>query len=156
MARAVIVTFAVLAAIVAICNVGAVPKHFIVVAEMRRLRGLELNQSARFTTDIFDPVESSKAIAVDFDARTGNIYWTDYIKKAIMRIRFNTTEKAVVFPGLETPDGMAIDWIGNHIYYTDSTLSLVGMLSMDGYYSLPLVQSQLDEPRAISLDPSHG
>ena len=132
------------------------PRQFIVVAEMRRLRGLELNQSARFTTDIFDPVESSKAIAVDFDARTGNIYWTDYSKKAIMRTKFNTTGNAIVFPGLETPDGMAIDWIGNHIYYTDSTLLVVGMLSMDGYYALPLVHSQLNEPRAIALDPSHG
>lgn len=130
--------------------------HFIIVSEVRRIRGLELNESARFTYDVVDPIVSSKAIAVDYDARTENIYWTDYSEKAIMRTKFNSTVTAVVYRGLATPDGMAIDWIGNHIYYTDSTLIVVGMISMDGYYGLPLVSSQLSQPRAIALDPSNG
>ncbi|XP_062500730.1 low-density lipoprotein receptor-related protein 6-like isoform X2 [Corticium candelabrum] len=151
------VAFLVGTVLVYAASICAVPDSFIVVSEVRHIRGLQLNVSAPSTTDVIDPVVTTRAIAVDFDAKTESLYWTDYSKKAILGSRLaNSTNSVIVLPGLATPDGLAVDWIGNHIYYTDSALSIIGMVSSDGYYALPLVQSQLDKPRAIVLDPSQG
>eukprot|EP00118_Oscarella_pearsei_P008228 m.41639 g.41639 ORF g.41639 m.41639 type:complete len:859 (+) comp33209_c0_seq3:2643-5219(+) len=138
---------------------GSLPESFLIVSEQRWIRGLAINESTGTLYDVIPPVTSvTQAIGVDFDATgSGSIFWTDYAKKAVMRapLTENGTATTVV-PALPKPDGVAVDWVGSHIYYTDSHLNLIGMASFDGYFAMPVVENKLDIPRAISLDPEDG
>lgn len=52
------------------------------------------------------------------------------------------------------PDGLAVDWINNKIYFTDAGLDIVGVFDPVGFHYRVLVRSDATaEPRAIVLDP---
>ena len=56
-------------------------------------------------------------------------------------------------PGLRVPDGLAVDWINNKIYWTDTGLNRLEQSDLSGNSRRILISSGLDEPRGIALDP---
>ena len=54
------------------------------------------------------------------------------------------------------PDGLAIDWVGRNIYWTDTKSNRVEVSRLDGSKRKALITSGLDEPRAIALDLLRG
>ena len=62
------------------------------------------------------------AIAVEFCFAEGFVFWTDIILGKIKRIRVTgDTRKVedVISVGLNTPEGLAVDWIAKKLYWTD-------------------------------------
>lgn len=59
-----------------------------------------------------------------------------------------------VCPDLGSPDGIAFDWIGRRIYYSDYTNQTIQSMNMDG--SRRTVVARVTKPRAIVLDPCQG
>lgn len=55
--------------------------------------------------------------------------------------------------GLESPGGIAVDWIHNLIFWTDSGTKRVEVASLDGSHRAIIVASELDKPRAIVVHP---
>ncbi len=54
------------------------------------------------------------------------------------------------------PDGLAVDWVNNKIYFTDAGLNIVGVFDPIGFHYRVLVRSDSTaEPRAIVLDPNN-
>ena len=98
------------------------------------------------------------AAAVDFYYRDSSIFWTDVRLEAIKRTRLNETNHItdVITTGLVSPDGLAVDWIGRKIYWTDSETNRIEVANFDGTYRKVLFWQDLDQPRAISLDPLNG
>ena len=62
----------------------------------------------------------------------------------------------VVKDQLVTSDGLAVDWIYNHIYFTDIKKSTIELTNFDGNMGKVLIQDDLEIPRAIALDPIDG
>ena len=58
--------------------------------------------------------------------------------------------------GLIQPHGIAVDWVGEQLYWTDMGTRLIEVSSMNGSYRLPLISTGLQKPRAIVLYPSKG
>ena len=56
---------------------------------------------------------------------------------------------------LQQPEGLAFDWLGNNIYWTDSGKKMIEMARMDGHYRRTLIAG-LTKPKAIVLDPYNG
>uniref|UniRef100_A0A8C4QIE6 Low-density lipoprotein receptor-related protein 2 n=1 Tax=Eptatretus burgeri TaxID=7764 RepID=A0A8C4QIE6_EPTBU len=54
------------------------------------------------------------------------------------------------------PGGIAVDWIGRHIYWTDAIVKRIEVSLLDGRYRKQLVISDLFQPAAIALDPNSG
>ncbi|KAE8613421.1 hypothetical protein XENTR_v10007716 [Xenopus tropicalis] len=98
------------------------------------------------------------AAAVDFVFFRGLIYWSDVSEEAIKRIDFNKTGSShdVVISGLLSPDGLACDWLGEKLYWTDSETNRIEVSNLDGSLRKVLFWQELDQPRAIALDPTRG
>lgn len=93
------------------------------------------------------------ATAIDYHYNLGLIFWSDVTKQAIMRARLNGTEiRTVVDYGLIRPEGLAVDWIHNHIYWTDTKLKRIEVANINGGQRTILF-SGINNLRDIIVDP---
>ncbi|XP_017052477.1 very low-density lipoprotein receptor isoform X1 [Drosophila ficusphila] len=104
-------------------------------------------------------VNSTKAAtALDFVFRTGMIFWSDVTTQSIYKAPIDEgNEKTVVLKKSSvTSDGLAVDWIYNHVYYTDTHKCTIELTNFEGSMGKVLVKDSLDIPRSIALDPIEG
>uniref|UniRef100_A0AAY4BNP3 EGF-like domain-containing protein n=1 Tax=Denticeps clupeoides TaxID=299321 RepID=A0AAY4BNP3_9TELE len=108
-------------------------------------------ESAVVVSDLED------AAAVDFLYSEGLIFWTDVSEEAIKQTYYNQSTKwqKVVVSGLDSPDGLACDWLGRKLYWTDSETDRIEVANLDGTSRKVLFWQDLDQPRAIALNPAH-
>uniref|UniRef100_A0AAR2KMR7 Low density lipoprotein receptor-related protein 5 n=1 Tax=Pygocentrus nattereri TaxID=42514 RepID=A0AAR2KMR7_PYGNA len=115
-------------------------------------------ESAVVVSDLED------AAAVDFLFSEGLIFWTDVSEEAIKQTYYNQTTNSVkeatlgcgqtvVVSGLDSPDGLACDWLGRKLYWTDSETNRIEVANLDGTSRKVLFWQDLDQPRAIALNP---
>uniref|UniRef100_A0A8B9LU25 Low-density lipoprotein receptor-related protein 2 n=1 Tax=Astyanax mexicanus TaxID=7994 RepID=A0A8B9LU25_ASTMX len=57
---------------------------------------------------------------------------------------------------ISSPDGIAVDWVGRHIYWTDAGTNRIEVAKLDGRYRKWLIHSDLDQPAAIVVSPANG
>ncbi len=67
-----------------------------------------------------------------------------------------TGEETIVSTEVDNPDGLAIDWIARNLYWTDTGTDRIEVARLNGTSRKVLVSENLDEPRAIVLDPMGG
>ncbi|CAH1258892.1 LRP6 [Branchiostoma lanceolatum] len=98
------------------------------------------------------------AAALDFIYDQNVIYWTDVSLEMIKMIYTNGSGIVtdVISTGLVSPDGLACDWIGRKLYWTDSETNRIEVSNLDGTSRKVLFWEELDQPRAIALDPARG
>lgn len=98
------------------------------------------------------------AIALDFDFKTRYIFWTDVMEENIKRARIeeNPQVEVLVKINLNTPDGIAVDWINRKLYWTDTGIDMIEAADFNGTNRLVLVKTGLEEPRAIVVHPFVG
>ncbi|XP_017101902.2 very low-density lipoprotein receptor isoform X1 [Drosophila bipectinata] len=104
-------------------------------------------------------VNSTKAAtALDFVFRTGMIFWSDVTTQSIYKAPIDEgNEKTVVLKQSSvTSDGLAVDWIYNHVYYTDTHKCTIELTNFEGSMGKVLIKDSLDIPRSIALDPIEG
>lgn len=66
-------------------------------------------------------------------------------------------DKVVVIKNdVTTSDGLAVDWVYNHIYWTDTGKNTIELANFDGSMRKTLIKDDLEEPRAIALNPVDG
>ena len=70
---------------------------------------------------------------------------------------FNRFLLPVVGSGAPTCEGLAVDWVGNNLYWTDNAFNCIFVASLS---NLSLVQKvicdNLTHPKSIALDPENG
>ncbi|XP_014208646.1 low-density lipoprotein receptor-related protein 6 [Copidosoma floridanum] len=104
------------------------------------------------------PIAGVKDVsALDFEMSDNRIYWTDVKQKAISRAFVNGSEvEKVVDLGLETPDGLAVDWIAHNLYWSDTGTRRIEVVHLESYSRRVLIWQDLIEPRCLALDPQRG
>ena len=55
-----------------------------------------------------------------------------------------------------TPDGLAVDSVGQNLYWTDAGTKRLEVSRLDGSHRVSLITSYLDKPRDIILDVPKG
>ncbi|XP_062714840.1 low-density lipoprotein receptor isoform X4 [Aedes albopictus] len=102
--------------------------------------------------------DTKSATALDFVFRTGMIYWSDVSEQRIYKapIDEGSDKTVVVKDQTVTSDGLAVDWIYNHIYFTDIKKATIELTNFDGNMGKVLIKDDLEIPRAIALDPIDG
>ncbi|XP_077281670.1 low-density lipoprotein receptor isoform X5 [Temnothorax americanus] len=98
------------------------------------------------------------ATALDFVFRTGMIFWSDISEKKIYKAPIDEgNERTVVIENdFTTSDGLAVDWIYSHIYWTDSGKDTIELANFEGNMRKTLIRDRIQEPRAIALNPLEG
>lgn len=102
--------------------------------------------------------DTKSATALDYVFRTGMIFWSDVSEQKIYKapIDEGNDRAVVVRDQLITSDGLAVDWIYSHIYYSDTKKCTIEVTNFDGNMGKALVKDDLEIPRAIALDPING
>ncbi|XP_049630614.1 low-density lipoprotein receptor-related protein 8 isoform X2 [Suncus etruscus] len=100
-------------------------------------------------------------VALDVEVATNRIYWCDLsyrkIYSAYMDKASDPAEQEVLIDEqLHSPEGLAVDWVHQHIYWTDSGNKTISVATVDGQRRRTLFSSGLSEPRAIAVDPLRG
>lgn len=66
------------------------------------------------------------------------------------------TKTTVLRNRLVTSDGLAVDWIYNHIYFTDTKNCTIELMTVDGNMGKVLIRDEMKIPRAIAVNPLTG
>ena len=78
------------------------------------------------------------AVSIDFDMKNKKIYWTDILSDQIQSADVETgrrrsvswhsqQNKSVVMKHVHTPDGLALDWINDKLYWTGKFLMFLSL-----------------------------
>lgn len=78
-------------------------------------------------------------------------YWTEQ-SGSIVRSYLNGSSRDVIVTGLKSPSGIAIDYIGQNLYFADR--SGIKVSKLDGSYQATLISSA--SAHGISLDCEAG
>lgn len=73
----------------------------------------------------------------------------------IEELNDNIDKISVITKGIEKPEGLAIDWYTDKIYWVDGELNRIEVANLNGKYQKLLFWTDLDQPRAIALVPAH-
>ncbi|KAK1897032.1 Low-density lipoprotein receptor-related protein 8, partial [Dissostichus eleginoides] len=90
------------------------------------------------------------AVALDVDVSTNKMFCA-YINKAS-----DPSQQVTLIDSLNSPEGLAVDWVHKNIYWTDSGNKSISVATGDGRKRKVLIATELSEPRAIAVDPHQG
>uniref|UniRef100_A0A8C5B335 Low-density lipoprotein receptor-related protein 2 n=1 Tax=Gadus morhua TaxID=8049 RepID=A0A8C5B335_GADMO len=130
------------------------------------------NLSSEQYSDYLDHAEHIQALDYLWDPQGEGlsvVYWTvrgrgtqfGSIKRASMTTLSDDGNNPVKEVDLNLryvtdPEGLAVDWITGHIYWTDAGTNRIEVAELDGRYRKWLIYTDLDQPAAIVVNPSLG
>ncbi|XP_075234347.1 putative vitellogenin receptor yl isoform X2 [Lycorma delicatula] len=110
--------------------------------------------------NIYWPVTSEQKHVVGVAYDGNHLYWTEVQRgeEAIIRSeKKGTSMEVIVSAGLGIPEDLAIDWVTNNLYFTDSKYQRIGICVTDGSSVCTVIHARnLDKPRGIALHPAEG
>nr|XP_045620165.1 low-density lipoprotein receptor-related protein 6-like [Procambarus clarkii] len=115
-------------------------------------------QSRQVIKDVTD------AASVDYYYKGQLVCWTDIDNEVIKCVQVNKIgggtkghkEVTVISRGIISPDGLAIDWLSEKLYWTDSDTNKIEVAGLYTKHRCVLFWQDLDQPRAIALVPAEG
>lgn len=97
------------------------------------------------------------AVGLDTDCYDGRFYWTDVSGKAIRSAFYNGTDKKdFITTDLQSPEGLAIDFISRNIYFTDSAKDTIEVANIETRLRRTLFDTDLVNPRGIAIHVQRG
>ena len=127
----------------------------IVFSNRHELRTIDIRRS------VVRPLISNlkDTIVMDFIHKQGKtwLFWTDWaddkIYTGLMAGDTLSNIHGVVHSGLTTAEGLAVDWIGENLYWIQSSLDQIEVAKINGSFRQTLIAGNMARPRALALDP---
>ncbi|CAG5126006.1 unnamed protein product, partial [Candidula unifasciata] len=95
--------------------------------------------------------------AIDIDVNKSHIYFSDTVLKKIFRTDINGTNLTeIVATGIDVVEDIAVDWIGQNLYWTDYGMETIEVVNLSGENRMVLFSENITNPRAIEVDPRDG
>ena len=141
---------------------------FIIIAEVKRFilfadaddkstNIISLDVRYFVAQTLFNHVGNQRPIALDYDPVEDRVYWSDVAQGLIVSAFANVTSLKTLFRcNILSPDGLVIDHVARNIYWTDTGTNRIEVARLDGSGRKELINTGLDEPRAILLDERNG
>ncbi|XP_063705428.1 low-density lipoprotein receptor-related protein 4 [Culicoides brevitarsis] len=130
------------------------PKSYLLVALRSGIGRISLDTPERF--DVVLPIDGVHgAVVLDFHYRKSLIFYADVNIDAIRSVNMldNRETKPLITTGLNTPNGLAVDWIADNIYFSDSAHKVIEVARLDGSSRKTLLKENIHDPRAMILYP---
>lgn len=109
--------------------------------------------------DVTLPIEyASRINNVDFHYDKELIFFTDQAQKAIVAVSTydgygNFT--VLIHDNVDSPNGIAVDWVADNIYWTSKTKNTIEVSRLDGSHRKVLIRG-IQQPRSIAVFPGKG
>jgi len=123
------------------------------------------SDTACLVVEIFMPKKQRSNEVLSFSARGSGNYASPCIiyvcvwRTAMQDDGTERNPRILVDSNIQTPDGLAFDWIHENLYWTDTGKNCIEVMSIQNpAWRKELITENLDEPRAIVVDPrdNHG
>lgn len=130
------------------------PKSYLLIALRSGIGRISLDTPELF--DVVLPIDGIHgAVVLDFHYRKHTIFYADVNIDSIRRVNMldYRETKTLVSTGLNTPNGLAVDWIADNIYFSDSVQKVIEVARLDGSSRKVLLKDNIQDPRALILYP---
>ncbi|BFZ13036.1 hypothetical protein BsWGS_16075 [Bradybaena similaris] len=110
----------------------------------------------QYETIYFQRGSKIVGLAVDIDAE--QLFWSDTgpMHRAIFTSRLDGSDVNMIVSGVEECNGLSVDWVSKHIYWTDAAKATLEVANYDGSGRRILIGDGLVNPRGIVVDPVFG
>lgn len=116
--------------------------------------------SSKLSKTLISGLKNTIGLDFYYSERESYIFWTDVIEERIYKgLLINGTilnPEVIIQSGLATAEGLAVDWIGQNIYWVESTLDHIEVARLNGTSRRTLIAGDMESPRAIAVDPRYG
>jgi low density lipoprotein receptor-related protein 5/6 len=132
-----------------------VPEAFLLFSRLSSLRRISIDTS---NGDKPIPIPGIvDANAVDFHINQSRVFWTGLDTMKINRAFINGSQAEVVI-GIDVgfPDGLAVDWVADNLYWTDTGTQRIECSRLDGRHRKILIWKNMSQPHSLTLDPGKG
>lgn len=130
-------------------------KEFLLYTRRKEICGIPLVGSDN--SDIIQPISRiGNAVGLDYDVLERFIYFTDIIRDNISRISLTGENSEVLVKLVRNSDGIAVDWMGRNLYWSDVDLKEISVSKLNGSFKKTLFYRNVSIPRAIALHPGYG
>lgn len=128
-------------------------QKYLVVAVRHTIRRISLE--VPYYADVVVPLnrQLSNAIIVDIHIENNSVYWSDTTEDKIYRAGLSDGKvEDVINVGLYDVNGLAVDNVGQKLYWTDAGRKRIEVSNLDGSQRRVLIWHELDSPRAIAVN----
>ncbi|CAG0880399.1 unnamed protein product, partial [Darwinula stevensoni] len=151
------------------CKSTSVVAPLLIISNQQQLHSINLNTLSVKT--LVSNLKNSIAVDFFFSEEKSMIFWTDVGDDKIQRGILNggtmacnafnsfiaiTKIEVVVQAGLLRAEGLAVDWIGENLYWVESDLDQIEVSKLDGSFRRTLIAGNMESPRGIAMDPRKG
>lgn len=114
------------------------------------------------TDDMLDvalPIDNvHAAIVLDYHYNNSKLYFADVNIDVIREVDLKNVKntKNIVSSGLKTTNGLAVDWIANNLYFSDTESSTIEVARLDGSSRKIIINENLNDPRSLVVFPQRA
>ncbi|XP_063231013.1 low-density lipoprotein receptor-related protein 6 isoform X2 [Bacillus rossius redtenbacheri] len=139
------------------CSAYVTGSPNLLIASVKDVRIANISRSPKSALLVKNLEEGA---ALDFYYEGSLVCWTEHASEMIQCVSYNGTtagpKVGVVTTGLATPDGLAVDWLTQKLYWTDGEANRIEVATLTGQHRKVLIWDDIDQPRAIALVPMKG
>lgn len=109
--------------------------------------------------DVVLPIDNVQAaIVLDFHYNNSKLYFADVNADIIIEVDLNNVKssKNIISSGLKTTNGLAVDWVANNLYFSDTEMRAIEVCRLDGSSRKILIKENLIDPRSLAVFPQRG
>lgn len=134
----------------------------ILFADIAQLGYLDHFESFQPTVHILYPSNSYTSldtVGITFDARNKHVYWTDRRSKNVYRTTLDKPGNPEVITDnsrLQSPEGIAFDWITGNVYFKDKVLGEIIVCRNDSRNKCGTILAEPQALRDLALHPNLG
>ena len=100
---------------------------------------------------------SNSIVAIDYDPVDKMVYWSDlYVGINRANVQSKSKQEQILLQDVNDPEGIAIDYHGRNIFWTDIGKYHIEVAKLDGSFRKILISDDLHKPRDIALDLVNG
>ncbi|RXG71249.1 Low-density lipoprotein receptor-related protein 4 [Armadillidium vulgare] len=136
---------------------ATVPSKYLVIASKGLLRRISLDIPPLWDVGIEVP-GTGHPVSVDVHYKRQQLFYSDSDFDSIRVISLENTTYPETVPthAFSAPDGIAVDWVADNLYWTDAANKVIEVARIGSYSQKVIVRTDLHEPRAIAVFPSKG